>query len=321
MKVIATMLLGAASFIASATSAEPAYPARPIRLIVGFAAGSITDITARQIAVGMGKELGQPVVVDNRTGAGGNIASAELARARPDGYTLMATTPGQLVVNPLTQKAIGFDPGTRFTLISLVNEGPFVFVVPANSRFQSVPQLVAWGKTNGSKLTYASAGIGTTSHIAAEMLQVFGGIKAVHVPYRGGSQATNDLIAGRVDFMVDSLGSVAQQVQAGQIRVLATGGASRLPQFPDIPTLSETYPDFIASSWLGVTGPPGLAPGVVSALARAVERSARDPHFVASLEQRGGRVAKPGPDAFSSLVDKERARVERTIVRAGITLE
>ncbi|QRQ84638.1 Bug family tripartite tricarboxylate transporter substrate binding protein [Cupriavidus oxalaticus] len=321
MNLIPTMLLAAACFSASATSAEPDYPTRPVRLIVGFAAGSITDITARQIAAGMGKVLGQPVVVDNRTGAGGNIASAELSRARPDGYTIMATTPGQLVVNPLTQKAIGFDPKTRFTLISLVNEGPFVFVVPANSRFRSVPQLVTWGKANAGKLTYASAGIGTTSHIAAEMLQVFGGIKAVHVPYRGGSQATNDLIAGRVDFMIDSLGSVAQQVSAGQIKVLATGGSSRLPQLPDIPTLSETYPDFIASSWLGVTGPPDLPPAVVAALAKAVEHSARDPHFVSSLEQRGGRIARPGPDAFSALVDKERARVERTVVRAGITLE
>ncbi|WP_156545833.1 tripartite tricarboxylate transporter substrate binding protein [Cupriavidus sp. D384] len=321
MKFIATMLLAAAGASSSVTYAEPTFPTRPIRLLVGFAAGGITDITARQIASGMSKELGQPVVVDNRTGAGGNIATAELARSKADGYTLMLASPGQLVVNPLTQKSIGFDPKTEFTPISLVNESPFVFVVPATSKFSNVPQLVAWGKANAGKLTYASPGTGTTMHIAAEMLQIFSGIKAVHVPYRGGSQATNDLIAGRVDFMIDSLGSVAQQVRAGQLKVLATAGSKRLVQFPDTPTLAETYPDFVASSWLGLTGPPNLPLATVSTLAKAVERSVRDPRYVASIEQRGSTVATPGPEAFSLHLKQERDRVQRTVVRAGIQLD
>ncbi|MBY4947942.1 tripartite tricarboxylate transporter substrate binding protein [Cupriavidus respiraculi] len=317
--LLATLAL---ALSATARAAPPTdYPNRPIRMIVGFAAGGITDITARQIAAEMGELLGQSVVVDNRTGAGGNIATAELARAKPDGYTLMLASPGQLVVNPLTQKSLGFDPNTRFSLISLVNESPFVFLVPATSKFGSVQQLVDWGKRHPRKLSFASPGIGTTMHIAGEMLQVSAGIEAVHVPYRGGAQATNDLIAGRVDFMIDSLGSVAQAVQSGQLKVLATAAPERLPQFPDLPTLAETYPNLIASSWLGVVAPPGLPPDLTAVLARAVERASRAPRYVETIERRGSRLAAPGPAAFSTHLEKERARVERTIVRAGIKLD
>ncbi|ESJ21445.1 MULTISPECIES: tripartite tricarboxylate transporter substrate binding protein [unclassified Cupriavidus] len=329
MKRFAGVLLAfAAAGLWAAPPASPAsaasptdFPSRPIRMIVGFAAGGVTDITARQIATEMGELLGQPVVVDNRTGAGGNIATAELSRARPDGYTLMLASPGQLVVNPLTQKSLGFDPNTRFSLISLVNESPFVFLVPATSKFRTVQDLVAWGKAHPRELSFGSPGIGTTMHIAGEMLKVAAGIDAVHVPYRGGAQATNDLIAGRVDFMIDSLGSVSQAVQSGQLKVLATAAPSRLPQFPNLPTLAETYPNLVASSWLGVVGPPGLSPEIVAVLAKAVERGSRAPRYVETIERRGSRLAAAGPAAFASHLDKERERVERTIVRAGIKLD
>ncbi|MGY8524331.1 Bug family tripartite tricarboxylate transporter substrate binding protein [Paracidovorax citrulli] len=327
MKRIATLLLALVSFsapplaCAAPANAQPDYPDRPVRMIVGFAAGGVTDITARQIAAEMGELLGQPVVVDNRTGAGGNIASAELARAKPDGYTLMLASPGQLVVNPLTQKSLGFDPNTRFSLISLVNESPFVFLVPATSRFASVKDLVAWGKAHPRELSFGSPGIGTTMHIAGEMLKVSAGIDAVHVPYRGGAQATNDLVAGRVDFMIDSLGAVAQAVQSGQLKVLATAAPARLPQFPDVPALAELYPNLVASSWLGVVGPPGLPADITAVLAKAVERASRAPRYVQTIEARGSRLAAPGPEAFAAHLEKERARVQRTVVRAGLKLD
>ncbi|MGO4391209.1 Bug family tripartite tricarboxylate transporter substrate binding protein [Variovorax sp. M-6] len=322
MKLIAILWLAFGMTTAfAAPGGGTDYPSRPLRMIVGFAAGGITDITARQIAEEMSQALGQAVVVDNRTGAGGNIATAELARAQPDGYTVMLASPGQLVVNPLTQKSPGFDPRTKFTLISLVNESPFVFVVPAASKFKSVPELVAWGKANDGMLSFASPGMGTTMHIAGEMLQVFAGIKAVHVPYRGGAQSTGDLVAGRVDFMIDSLGAVASQVQAGQLKVLAAAGNERLPQFPGVPTLSEIYPDFVASSWLGVVGPPNMPPAVSAALVKAVERGARSPRYVETIEKRGSRIAALGPQAFAAHLEKERGRVERTVVKAGLRLD
>ena len=297
------------------------FPDRPVKMLVGFAAGGITDITARQVAENMSRTLGQPVVVENRAGAGGNIATAELARAQPDGYTIMLASPGQLVVNPLTQKSPGFDPKTQFTLVSLANESPFVLVVPANSRFKSVPEMVAWGKTHDAGLSFASPGLGTTMHIAGEMLQVMAGVKAVHVPYRGGAQSTNDLVAGRVDFMIDSVGAVASQVQAGQLKVLAVVSAHKLPQFPDTPLLSSMYPGLEVSSWLGVVGPPGMPPDVQRALVQAVEQAVREPAYVQMLEKRGSVVAPSGPDAFAKHLARERERVERTVVKAGLRLD
>lgn len=297
------------------------FPERPVKMLVGFAAGGITDITARQVAENMGRVLGQAVVVENRAGAGGNIATSELARAQPDGYTIMLASPGQLVVNPLTQKSPGFDPKTQFTLITLANESPFVVVVPATSRFKSVPEMVAWGKSNEGGLTFASPGLGTTMHIAGEMLQVMAGVKAVHVPYRGGAQSTGDLVAGRVDFMIDSVGAVATQVQAGQLKVLAVASGRALPQFPDVPLLSSMYPGLEVSSWLGVVGPPGMPEEVQRTLVRAVEQAVRQPAYVQMLEKRGSVVAPAGPAAFAAHLAKERERVERTVVKAGLRLD
>jgi tripartite-type tricarboxylate transporter receptor subunit TctC len=322
MKRIASLFLTAwASLMLSFAPAWAGYPDRPIKMLVGFGAGGITDITARQVADEMGRALGQPVVVENRTGAGGNIATAELARAQPDGYTLMLASPGQLVVNPLTQKALGFDPKTPFTLISLANESPFVFVVPANSRFKSVPDMIAWGKTHENGLSFASPGLGTTMHIAGEMLQVMAGVKAVHVPYRGGAQSTNDLIAGRVDFMIDSVGAVSTQVQSGQLKVLAVASGKKLPQFPDAPLLSSMYPGLEVSSWLGVVGPPGMPQDVQRALVRAVKQAVSQPQYVQMLNSRGSTVAPQGPEAFAAHLGKERERVERTVVKAGLRLD
>ena len=320
IRSIATLVLAlAAGALPPAWAA--AFPERPIKMLVGFAAGGITDITARQIAENMSRTLGQAVVVENRAGAGGNIATSELARAQPDGYTLMLASPGQLVVNPLTQKSPGFDPKTKFTLVSLANESPFVLVVPANSRFKSVADMVAWGKSNEGGLTFASPGLGTTMHIAGEMLQVMAGVKAVHVPYRGGAQSTTDLVAGRVDFMIDSVGAVATQLQAGQLKVLAVASGRKLAQFPDVPLLSSMYPGLEVSSWLGVVGPPGMPEDVQRTLVRAVEQAVREPAYVQMLEKRGSVVAASGPEAFAAHLAKERARVERTVVKAGLRLD
>jgi tripartite-type tricarboxylate transporter receptor subunit TctC len=320
IRSIATLLLALAASALPPAWAAP-FPERPVKMLVGFAAGGITDTTARQIAENMSRTLGQAVVVENRAGAGGNIATSELARAQPDGYTLMLASPGQLVVNPLTQKSPGFDPKTKFTLVSLANESPFVLVVPATSRFKSVAEMVAWGKSNEGGLSFASPGLGTTMHIAGEMLQVMAGVKAVHVPYRGGAQSTNDLVAGRVDFMIDSVGAVAAQLQAGQLKVLAVASGRKLLQFPDVPLLSSIYPGLEVSSWLGVVGPPGMPEDVQRTLVRAVEQAVREPAYVQMLEKRGSVVAASGPDAFAAHLAKERERVERTVVKAGLRLD
>jgi len=298
-----------------------AYPSRPVKLLVGFAAGGITDITARAIAEALGRELKQPVVVENRTGAGGNIASAELARAAPDGYLLMLASPGQLVVNPLTQKSLGFDRNTVFTPIGLTNTSPFVLVVPKDSRFQTVQELLDFGKKNPGKLSFGSPGIGTTMHIGGEMLNAVAGLQAVHVPYRGGAQATADLVAGRVDFMIDSLGAVPAQIEAGQLRVLASASAQRLPRFPKTPALAELYPGIELSSWLGVVGPPRLPPDITRTVAEALERAVKTKSYVDFVTARGSMQADPRPEAFAAHLHRERARIEKTVVQRGLQLD
>ena len=297
------------------------YPTRPVKLLVGFAAGGITDLTARALAEEMGSALGQPVVVENRAGASGNIASAELARAAPDGYTLMLASPGQLVVNPLMQKSLGFDANTQFSLIGLTNASPFVLVVPSASRFKTAAELLDWGKANPGKLSFGSPGIGTTMHIGGEMLNAVVGLQAVHVPYRGGAQATADLVAGRTDFMIDSLGAVSAQIDAGQLRVLASASSKRNARFQDAPALMELYPQIELSSWLGVVGPPNLPPALQRTLAAALEKSVKAPRYSDFVTARGSTVVDSSPQYFATHLQTERERVRRTVQQRGLHLD
>ena len=313
--------LAAGAALAAARAWAQGYPQRPIRMLVGFAAGGITDISARQLAEPMSAALGQPIVVENKSGAGGNLATAELARAAPDGYTLMLASPGQLVVNPLTQKSTGFDPKTPFSLIGLVNTSPFVVVVPANSPFKTAQELIAHGKQNPGKLSFASPGMGTTMHIGGEMFNAATGMAAVHVPYRGGSQSTTDLVAGRVHFMVDSLGAVSAQIESGQLRVIAVTTPARMPRFADLPAMNELIPDFELSSWLGVVGPPRLSADVVQTLAAALAKAQKDTRYADAVTRRGSVIADPSPAFFASHLERERQRVERTVVKTGLRLD
>lgn len=297
------------------------YPARPVRVLVGFAAGGITDITARILAESMSPLVGQNMVVENKAGAGGNIASAELARSAPDGYTLMVASPGQLVVNPMTQTSLGFDPKTEFSLIGMTNTSPFVVVVPANSPFRSVADMVAWGKANPGQLMFASPGIGTTMHIGGEMLNAFTSVGAVHVPYRGGAQSTADLVAGRVHFMMDSLGAVNNVITSGQLRVIGVTGTQRMERFPEAAPLVEAYPDFELSSWLGLVGPPKLPDDVLATLADALARAVRVPKFVEHMQKRGSSLTDPSPVAFTRHLERERRRIERTVLKIGLKLD
>ncbi len=297
------------------------YPARPVRVLVGFAAGGITDITARVLVDVMAPFLGQPMIVDNKPGAGGNIATAELARSAPDGYTLMVASPGQLVVNPMTQAAPGFDPKLQFSLIGLTNTSPFVVVVPANSPFHSVAELVAWGRAHPGELLFASPGIGTTMHIGGEMLNAFTGVGAVHVPYRGGAQSSADLIAGRVHFMVDSLGATSAMINGGQLRVIGVTGSRRMERYPEAAALVETWPEFELSSWLGLVGPPRLPAEVTKTLAAALAQAVRVPKFADHIASRGSATTDPSPAAFAAHLERERRRIERTIVKTGLRLD
>jgi len=304
-----------------AFSATQSYPNRPIRLLVGFGAGGVSDLTTRALVEDLGAALGQPIVVENKPGAGGNIATAELARSAPDGYTLMMASPGELVINPLTQRSLGFDPATPFTLIGLTITSPFVLVVPADSRFKSAAELLEFGRKNPGKLSFGSPGIGTTMHLAGEMLNAFGRISAVHVPYRGGAQATGDLVAGRVDFMIDSIGAVTSQLDAGQLKVLASASSKRSPRYPNLPALNELLPEVEVSSWLGLIAPPNVPSAIKSQLAAALGRAVRSQRFVDFVRNNGNSTVDPGPEYFAAILQRERKQVEQTVVKRGLRLD
>lgn len=297
------------------------YPTRTIRMLVGFGAGGSADLVARQLAQLMSTSLGQPVVVDNKTGAGGNIATAELARSAPDGYTLMLASPGQLVVNPLTQKSIGFDPKTAFTPIGLVSSSPLALVVPASSPFRTAAEFLAYGRKNPGKLNYASPGIGTSMHIGAEMLNTAAGMETVHVPYRGGGQSNGELIAGRIDYMIDLVGAITAGIDAGQLRVLAVGTPQRLARFPEAPTLSELVGDYELTSWAGLIAPPNLPTAVSNALSAALANAIKDARLRDLIVGRGGVQPDASAPFFAAHLERERRRVERTVVRAGLRLD
>jgi tripartite-type tricarboxylate transporter receptor subunit TctC len=245
-----------ASTIAGRASVE-SYPSRPIKLIVPFPAGGPTDVQARIVAQEMSKTLGQQIVIDNRGGAGGSIAAQAAATSAPDGYTVFFATGGTHGINPSLYKNVPYDAVKDFDPVVFISTSPNVFV--ANPKFpaNTMAELVDYAKKNPDKVDYATAGIGTTTHMSAELLQSVTGVKLVHVPYRGGGPAMNDLIGGQIELMVDGLPSAMPHIKAGSIKALGVTTSARAASAPEIPTVAETVPGFEALAWFGLVVPKG----------------------------------------------------------------
>jgi tripartite-type tricarboxylate transporter receptor subunit TctC len=301
-------------------SAQP-YPSRPIRLVVGFAPGGATDIAARLLQPLLSEALGQPVVVENRSGGGGTVATDMLARAEPDGHTLMVASPGQLVVNPLLDPKSSFDAVRDLTPVAQLTTGPLLLVVPANSSFRDARSLVANARARPGAMNYGSAGIGSSMHIAGEMLNALGGLDIVHVPYRGSGPAVNDLVAGKIDFMVDSVSTTMPHVRNGLLRLLAHTGVSPDPQFPGVPPLQEVVPGVVLTTWLALTAPPGLPPAVLARLSEVLRSIVPSAGFADRIRALGSNVHWSSPADLSAFLSEERRRVADVIQRASIQKE
>ncbi len=281
------------------------YPTRPLKFVVPFTAGGGNDVLARAIAQPLGDALGQPVIVDNKPGAGGNIGADLVAKASPDGYSLLLAT-NTLTINPFVLRNIPFDVAKDLAPVVRIANQPIVIVVNPSLPVKNMRELVAYAEAHSNTLNYASPGSGTPHHMAAELFKQVSGIKMLHVPYRGASQALTDLIAGQVQVMFASIISALPFIQSGRIRVIATAESRRLSLLKDVPTVQESgYPTYEATIWGGVMTTAGTPAPIIEKLAATILRVIKEPAVRASLAASGFEGAPEKPDEFAATIRQD----------------
>jgi tripartite-type tricarboxylate transporter receptor subunit TctC len=307
MRRLFAAALGAALLLGLVPAAQ-AFPDRPIRLIVPYGPGGITDIAARIIAPGLGEQLGQQVIVDNRPGGAAMLGFGMTARAPADGHTLVLATTA-LAANPVLFRDIPYDARRDFTPVSLVGLVPMVLVVPRNSPVNSIAEFVSLAKQRNGQMNYGSAGNGSGNHLTTEMFMHAAGIRATHVPYRGGGQVMTDLVAGRVEFVFAVLPTARPFILDGSLRALAVTGRTRSEAVPSVPTVAETVlPGFALYEWLGLLGPAGLPEPILAQLHRAAAAAVRDPAIAERLKSIGVEGQGSDPAALAAHLDNELRR-------------
>jgi tripartite-type tricarboxylate transporter receptor subunit TctC len=299
------------------TAAPGQYPSKPIRLVVTFPPGGITDFTARALAPRLGDVLGQPVIVENRTGSGGNIGTDFVAKSAPDGHTLLVAAPPN-AINVSLYKALPFDTKKDLAPVALVGSGANVLVVSAKTPVKNVRELIEHARRNPGKLNFASNGNGTSIHLSGELLKYYGKFDAVHVPFRGAPAAMAALLAGDVDFMFDALSISAPQIKAGKVKLLAVTSRERSPMFPDAPTLVESgFPEFEVSGWTGVMTTGGTPPAVIARLEAELRRILSDRELIAAFEKPGMTASFAGAREFARFFDEEIKRWSVAVKHSG----
>jgi tripartite-type tricarboxylate transporter receptor subunit TctC len=301
------------------TAAAQTYPSKPIRFIVPFPPGGGNDTMARAFGQKMSEGFAQPIVIDNRPGAGGNIGAETAARALPDGYTVFLGGVGSHGINPNLQLKLPYDPLKDFAPISLIASAPLVIVVPPSLPIKSVSDLVQLAKARPGELNYASSGTGTIAHLSAELLNSMAKIKLEHVPYKGTGPALTDLLAGRVQVMFNSAVSILPQVRSGKLRALAMTAAKRSAAMPDLPTVAESgVPGYEAASWYGVLAPAGTPRPIMEKLNSEIVRIARTPEVRERLAADGADPVGSSPEEFAAYIKLELTRWARVIDQARI---
>lgn len=315
--------LGLAGLAPFAARAQEKYPSRPITLVVPFPPGGSVDLMARQYSEPLSRILGVPIVVDNRPGAGGSVASLAVARARPDGYTLVVSSQSSHLANPLTQPKVGYDPVKDFENIAILGRQPNVLVVHSSLPIKTFKEFIDYAKKNPGKLNYGSGGVGSMGQLNVEMLKAQTGIFTTHIPYRGGTQLITAVLGNEVQFILDNLLIMLPHIQSGKVRALAVAADGRLSQLPDVPTMAEVgYPQLNLTSWTGLAAPGGTPDAVVQTLYQAVRQAAVAPAMVANLKERGVIVPEEMPPAaFEQMMAERMVKFGEVVRRAGITAE
>lgn len=299
-----------------------AYPNKPIKLIVPFPAGGGGDTLARLVMLRAAKELGQPIVVDNLGGAGGNVGSAAAAKAQADGYTLLYGTNGTLAINHAIYKAPGFSPTKDFDPVTQLTSIAAMVVVRPGLPVNSMAELTQLLKANPGKYTFGSAGNGTTSHLAAEIYKSSAGLAVVHIPYRGGAQAMTDLVGGQVDMMIEVMPSAAPQARAGRIKPLAVSTAKRAPGWPDVQTMAESgLKGFDVSAWDAIVVPAGTPRPIIDKLNAAIRAALADPELRAQLAARGTEVAPSTPEELTKHITSNLTLWGEAVKRSGASID
>jgi tripartite-type tricarboxylate transporter receptor subunit TctC len=318
MKALAIAL----ALAAGAALAQPTYPNKPIRLVVPFAPGGSSSIVARSVAVEMEKGLGQPLIIENKGGGGGNVAMNEVAHADPDGYTLIIGHVGSLAMTPFIEKDLGYDVMNDFVPVSLLAKVPNIFVVHASVPAKNLREFVALAKKEPGKLYYGSAGNGSAGHLAMEYLKLVAGIDLQHVPYKGTGPNLIDLVAGRTQATSAGTPPLMPHVKSGKLRVIAVGTPTRLPSLPDVGTVAEQgYPGFETSQWYGLNAPAKTPPAIIKRLADEAAKAAKSASVQARFAAEDTEAVGSTPQEYGAFIAKEQARWKEVIEKAHVKPE
>ena len=312
--------LAAALFLAVTPAQAQDYPTRPVKIIVPFPAGGTADVMPRLIGDWLSRKWGQPVIIENKPGAAGNIGTTEFSKADPDGYTLLSAPPPPLVINQSLYPKLNFDPST-FVPIIIISRVPNSLVVHPKVTAKNVAEFIAMAKAAPGKITSATQGNGTTSHLTSEMFQLMAQVKFQHVPYRGSAPALQDLVAGTVDVMFDNLGVSLALVKAGNLKLLAVATPKRMASLPDVPTIAETLPGFESAAWYAVVAPAKTPSAVVDKLNADINEALREPAILARFVEFSAEPIGGTPAETVAYMREEVARWRKVIESAGVKLE
>jgi tripartite-type tricarboxylate transporter receptor subunit TctC len=315
--------LGAAALGAPwAAYAQDKYPSKPITWVCPYAAGGNADNRSRQVAKVMGALMGQSIVIDNKAGAGGNIGTEVIAKARPDGYTVGMGNFAPLAVNHALFKKLNYNPFTDLVPIFLIEKGPLILMVRSDSPYKSVKDIVAAAKAAPGKLSYASGGIGGTHHLSGALFEHAAGIDMIHAPYKSGSAGATDLMGGQVHMMFEQMYSAMPAIKGGKLRALAITSKTRSPLAPDIPTMAEQgYPEVEVLNWQGLIGPKGMPADVIKQLNAIGNKALQDPDLKEKILSQGNEVGGGTPEQFAALIKAEAPRWAKVVRDANIEPE
>ncbi len=319
--VLATAIASAGLFTATAQAQANNYPDRPITLLVGFSPGGATDIIARLLASGLEKELGQPIVVENKPGAGSNIAAAEAASADPDGYTLFMGTIAQ-TISPNIRSNLQYDTKRDFIPVIQTMASPSILVVNPDIPVNTVEEFIAYAKANPGEITMASSGVGGSPHMAMELMNIRSGIDTLHVPYKGASNAMNDVLAGVVSGGFKTATAAIPQIKAGKIRPLAVASTERIKQLPDLPTMAEAgVEDFYVTSWNGIFVPAGTPADIVAKISAATTAVLEQPSTIEEFEKRSASAVGGSPEDFQIFISDELDKWGQVAKEANVRID
>ncbi len=320
LAVLASLAAGAATLPGAAFA--QAYPTKPISIVVPFSAGGTTDILARLVGQYLSTELGQPVVVDNKAGAGGNIGGQYAARAAADGYTLFMGTVGTHAINASLYKKMPFDPIKDFAPLTRVANVPNLLVANPQQPFKTVPEMIAYAKANPGKINFGSPGNGASPHLSGELFKSLAKVDLTHIPYKGSAPAVTDLLGNQIAIMFDNLPSVIPHVRSGKLRAIAISTAKRSPELPDVPTIAEAgVPGYEAMSWFGMFAPAATPKPVLDKLSAALAKVLANPEVKKKIADQGGESVNETPAQFAAFIKSESTKWGKVVKESGASLD